>query len=223
MRQSIFLGLGILSVSIVLACALRVAGAQAPSADQPNRSQSRNGFSLATDDDARYLQGLQKAARDACAQVLEAHARRDPWDDTAARRAADTLWTLFVKDRRSLRAMCSNIELRDTTTKGIGALEAFDMAPALIDLGANSNSAIEAVLESLDRSLSRRGVLLRAHVLQHMDERELILIHVRLALDRAKRNVGPAQEIHVKNLAQVEQWLKNPAVLNAVENWPSQN
>ena len=73
------------------------------------------------------------------------------------------------------------------------------------------------------RSLSRRGLLLRAHVLQDMGERELILIHVRLALDHAKRNDGPAQEFHVKNLEQVEQWLKNPAVLNAVENWASQN
>ena len=52
---------------------------------------------------------------------------------------------------------------------------------------------------------------------------ELILIHVRLALDRAKRNAGPTPDIRLGNLEQVDSWLKNPKVLNAVENWPSRN
>jgi hypothetical protein len=207
-----------------LACALRVAAAQDPNAARHKQSRPPVGFSLATDDDARYLRELQQAARDACAEVLEAHARREPWDDTAARRAADTLWTLHVKDKRSLRAMCKNLALSNNTMQRLLPLESFDVAHAIIGLGGSAT--VEGVLESLDAPLSRHDFLLRAHVLQDIDEREVILIHVRHYIKDVERKAGAAardKETHLKNLRQVEALLKEPNVLNALENWPSLN
>lgn len=212
----------------ILACVMPLSAEPKRDANQPHRpsEQALSGFSLATEDDASYLRQLQEAASVACVRILDAHARGKIDDDATASalRAVDVLVTLRTKDRQSLQAICKNLAISNNTAQRILPLESYDVAYAVISLGGCPT--IEAVLESLDKPLDKRSLLLRAHVLQRIDEREIILIHVRMAIRDAERKgsaATPATDTHLKNLKQVETWLKNPDVLNAVENWPSQN
>jgi hypothetical protein len=180
-------------------------------------------FSLSQSDDVDRLSKICRIAVLEATLALEKLSRNElTKDDDEPLRPARVLLMFKGGGRRGLTALCNHITLNDGRGDEAVPLSGFIIAQGLAGIGGTAVRS--ALLDSLHKTLDRKGLLIRAHVLAQMEPRSIMHEHLRLALeDQVQRErifAVAVNETYKSNLCLMNEWLQDPEFLEDIKNWP---
>jgi hypothetical protein len=225
LRLRAFQGFVFLIIALSAAGRLAWVHGQDPRARDANSPPVRGNpiFSVSNADDIKHLEAVRRAAAVECVRVLQLRARGELREETGqAERAANVLALLGSPFPSGLAALCQNLTLRSTKIDTVDALGGLPAANALVAIGGRRTA--QALFESMSGDVDRHGLLIRAHILARIEPTEVAVKRIGLAIEELQRKMGIKESDrarHLKNLRQVESWLKEPEILSDVKNWPS--
>jgi hypothetical protein len=179
-------------------------------------------FSFSRPDDIKRLTKLRNIGVLEAILTLEKLSRNEftKYDDEP-QLAAKGLLSLGGGGARGLKLLCQHITMKGGGGSEAVPLDDFFVAQGLVGVGGRARVAI---FESLRQPLDRKGLLIRAHVLEQMEPRTIMREYIRLALEdqeeREKIFAVGVNETYKNNLRLIDEWLKDPEFLAHPKNWP---
>jgi hypothetical protein len=175
-------------------------------------------FSLVSTEAFALLRNREVAIIE-CVRALERGEAETPQEKK--RLAAKLLGQLREDSDESLEALCANITLLSLETSPADPLTPWASAAALSHIRSPRVSA--TVVRHLNRHLGRRELLLFAHVLWSIDDREVTLCRLEQYLSAERKELvrleKQGSELS-RNLVQVKEWLRDPEFVTKRENQP---
>jgi hypothetical protein len=186
------------------------------------KKETRFSFSLTQPDDANRIVKMRNIAVLEAILTLEHLARQELMShDDEPKRAAKVLLVLGGGGQRGLALLCKHITMKGEGGSEAVPLDDFFVAQGLVGIGGQARKAI---FESLREPLDRKGLLIRAHVLQQMEPPSIMREYIRLALEDQEQREGvggiAVNEAYKGQLRLIEHWLQSPDYLQAPINWP---
>jgi hypothetical protein len=133
-------------------------------------------------------------------------------EDYHAAIAAGLLGELRSHQSSAIDALCANLTLNTVVVVSgdDGPLLQFRAAKALVAIGGRE--AAEGVIRHMKLKLDRRELLICAHILNQIDYHAITFERLRIAKEQARlEEPQEVREVFFHNLAQVQQWIEDPA------------